>query len=219
MKHLLLSILVLSISNYFMAQTVVSGGIYQNTTWTTAGSPYLMTGSMVVFPNATLTIEPGVEVRVTPDYSFNTGNLRYLEIRGNLIAIGTDAAPITFKTTDASVLGQQTWAGIVIKGSQGGNVQMDRFRLFDSFQGIYNDIVEPGVAYNWTNCQFKNNNYCVQLNAAMTYNNCLFGSKSGYGINPRQFLGASPKTNETSSRQPSNPCFWIGKGYLLFNKR
>lgn len=160
--------------NCFLAQTTVSGGIYQNTTWTVANSPYLMTGSMVVFPGVTLTIEPGVEVKVTPDYSFNTGNLRYLEVRGSLIAIGTDTAPITFKTTDVSIAGQQTWYGINIKGSQGGNVQLDRFRLHDSFYGIANDIAQPGVSYNWTNCQFKNNNYGVQLNANMIYEGCLF---------------------------------------------
>ena len=168
------SILILAFSGSFFAQTTVSGGIYQNTTWSAVGSPYLMTGSMVVFPGVTLTIEPGVEVRVTPDYSFNTGNLRYLEVRGTLVAVGTDAAPITFKTTDASILGQQTWYGINIKGSQGGNVQMDRFRLHDSFYGIANDISQPGVAYNWTNCQFKNNNYSIQLNADMSYTGCLF---------------------------------------------
>lgn len=189
----LFSILFITSSFLSFAQTNVSGGIYQNTTWTLAGSPYLMTGSMVVFPNATLTIEPGVEVRVTPDYSFNTGNFRYLEVRGTLIAIGTDTAPITFKTTDASILGTQTWAGIVIKGSQGGNVQMDRFRLHDSFQGIYNDIAEASTTYNWTNCQFKNNNYSVQLNAAMIYNNCLF-ENNGVG-QAAQIIGGSLTAN------------------------
>ena len=174
MFRFLCSLLIVSICLTNFAQTTVSGGIYQNTTWTAVGSPYLMTGSMVVFPGVTLTIEPGVEVLVTPDYSFNTGNLRYLEIRGTLIAIGTDTAPIVFKTTDASTLGQQTWYGINIKGSQGGNIQMDRFRLHDSFYGIANDISQPGVSYNWTNCQFKNNNYGIQINADLVYNNCLF---------------------------------------------
>ena len=174
MFRFLSSLLFVSICLTNFAQTTVSGGIYQNTTWTETGSPYLMTGSMVVFPGVTLTIEPGVEVLVTPDYSFNTGNLRYLEIRGTLIAVGTDTAPIVFKTTDASILGQQTWYGINIKGSQGGNIQMDRFRLHDSFYGIANDISQPGVSYNWTNCQFKNNNYGIQLNADLVYNSCLF---------------------------------------------
>jgi hypothetical protein len=32
------------------SQTQVSGGIYQNTTWTAASSPYIVTGSIVVFP-------------------------------------------------------------------------------------------------------------------------------------------------------------------------
>lgn len=190
----LFSLLFITSTFLCFAQTNVSGGIYQNTTWTLAGSPYLMTGSMVVFPNATLTIEPGVEVRVTPDYSFNTGNFRYLEVRGTLIAIGTDTAPITFKTTDASILGQQTWYGINIKGSQGGNVQLDRFRLHDSWQGIYNDISQPGVTYNWTNCQFKNNNYSVQLNADMNYNNCLF-ENNGVGQAAQILYGSLTATN------------------------
>jgi len=68
------------------AQTLVSGGIYSNTTWTKANSPYLA-DTVVVFPNVTLTIEPGVVVTVR-------GNL---EIRqATLIAEGTATDSITF---------------------------------------------------------------------------------------------------------------------------
>lgn len=156
------------------SQTVVNGGIYQNTTWTLANSPYLMTGSVVVFPGKTLTIEPGVQVLVTPDFSGSTGNFRYLEVRGSLVAVGTDQAPITFEPTDPTNPGFPTWTGITIKGSQGGSFQLDRFRLNNALYGLYNDIVEPGVTYNFTNCQFKNNQYSIQLNADMVYQNCLF---------------------------------------------
>jgi hypothetical protein len=173
MKTIAVAILSLFSITLF-AQTNVSGGIFQNTTWSLSGSPYIVTGSIVVFPGKTLTIEPGVEVLVTPDYSFNTGNLRYIEIRGALVAIGTDQAPITFKSAANDSVGLFTWMGINIKGSQGGTVQMDRFKLFDSFYGLYNDIAEQGVTYNFTNCHFRNNNYSIQLNADMNYSNCLF---------------------------------------------
>ena len=82
------------------AQTNVSGGIYQNTTWTLAGSPYMVTGSIVIFPNRTLTIEPGVQIICTADTTFNTGNFIYLEVRGTLIADGTSNIPVVFKSTN-----------------------------------------------------------------------------------------------------------------------
>jgi len=67
-------------------QTIVSGGIYSNTTWTKANSPYI-SNSVVVFPNVLLTIEPGVTVRVNG----------VLEIReSQLIAIGNSMDSITF---------------------------------------------------------------------------------------------------------------------------
>lgn len=194
MKLINTVLLIFLFTNSFIAQTNVAGGIYQNTTWTAANSPYIMTGSMVVFPGVTLTIEPGVIVKVTPDYSFNTGNLRYLEIRGSLIAIGTDTNPIIFTTDEATPFQTQTWQGINIKGSQGGNVQMDRFHLERSWYGIYNDIAQPGVSYNWTNCQFKNNNYSVQLNADMVYDGCLF-QENGVGQAAQILYGSLTANN------------------------
>lgn len=170
----LFSIFCISLSLSALGQTNVSGGIYQNTTWNLAGSPYLVTSSIVVFPGKTLTIEPGVEVKITPDYSFNTGNLRYIEIRGSLVALGTQNAPIIFRSASNEIQGSHSWMGINIKGSQGGTFQMDNFKLFDSFYGLYNDVSEPGVSYNFTNCHFKNNNYAIQLNADMNYTNCIF---------------------------------------------
>ena len=45
------------------ADTEVIGNIPFNKTWTKADSPYLLKGDVKVKNQATLTIEPGVEVR------------------------------------------------------------------------------------------------------------------------------------------------------------
>src|SRR5437868_5969633 len=70
------------------AQTYVSGGIYSDATWFKANSPYIVTDNIVVFPNVTLTIEPGVTVKFADGKS--------IEIRqANLIALGTAFDSIT----------------------------------------------------------------------------------------------------------------------------
>ncbi len=46
------------------ASTFVSGGIAGDTTWNLSGSPYVIGGSLVVPQGATLTIEPGVVVKL-----------------------------------------------------------------------------------------------------------------------------------------------------------
>ncbi|NDB35606.1 MAG: hypothetical protein EB023_09765 [Flavobacteriia bacterium] len=192
MKTLLLFFSIL-VSSVFVAQTTVSGGIYNNTTWNLAGSPYLVTGSIVVFPNRTLTIEPGVEVIVTADNTFNTGNFIYLEVRGTLIANGTSNAPIVFTSTDTTT-GFYNWEGIRIKGSQGGTVQMNQFELHNTWYGIYNDISQPGVSYVFDECYFRSNQYGLQLNADMVYNNCIFES-NGVGQAAQISYGSLTATN------------------------
>src|SRR3954468_841738 len=67
-KHLLLAIFVLSTSILAKSQTNVSGNIPGNTTWTKAGSPYILTGNVGVRTGYTLTIEPGVTIERDGDY-------------------------------------------------------------------------------------------------------------------------------------------------------
>jgi len=69
-KIALLSIIILNVIS-MQAQTNVSGGIYQNATWSLAGSPYIVNGSIVVFPGVTLNIQPGVEIRIIDNATGN----------------------------------------------------------------------------------------------------------------------------------------------------
>jgi len=68
--------------------TDVGGIISTNTTWTLAGSPYIVTSNILVSAGARLTIEPGVTVK------FNAG--KSMQIDGELIARGTSASRVTF---------------------------------------------------------------------------------------------------------------------------
>ena len=125
MKKLLLLLVFLSGFASAYAQTNVSGGIFSSTTWTLANSPYIMTGPVVVFPNVTLTIEPGVVVKIK-EKSTNTSEQVYLELRGKLVAKGTSASPISFIPENTPTLGTDfIWQGIWIKSVQGGSIDMD----------------------------------------------------------------------------------------------
>ncbi|MCJ7554980.1 MAG: T9SS type A sorting domain-containing protein [Ignavibacteriaceae bacterium] len=82
------------------AQTNVSGLISTNTTWSFAGSPYIVTGNVLVDQTAELSIEPGVTVK------FNAGTS--IHIDGALLAIGTDVSKIIF-TSNASTPQPGDW--------------------------------------------------------------------------------------------------------------
>lgn len=68
-------------------QTNVGGVIAANTIWTTAGSPFNLTGDLSIASGATLTIQPGVTV--------NGGGHR-LDVVGTLDAAGVAGTPVTF---------------------------------------------------------------------------------------------------------------------------
>jgi hypothetical protein len=69
--------------------TNVSGVISQDTTWSTANSPYNFTNKALVKQGVTLTIQPGVTVNL---------NGYYIEINGTLAARGTSNNPIQFNS-------------------------------------------------------------------------------------------------------------------------
>jgi RHS repeat-associated protein len=101
------------------AATHISTTTYtSNTTWSTAGSPYILDGNVTVAAGATLTIDPGVVVK------FN-GTLRQLIVNGTLTAVGTAGSHITFTSyQDDSVGGDSNGDGSATQGQPGQWMQI-----------------------------------------------------------------------------------------------
>ncbi|MEI2692106.1 MAG: right-handed parallel beta-helix repeat-containing protein [Anaerolineae bacterium] len=86
-----------------------SGTITADEIWCAIDSPHQMTGDVIVAPNATLTVEPGVMVKGATTVE--------LQVQGHLAAIGTPTQPITF--TSAADTAYNQWSGLVFDGGTG----------------------------------------------------------------------------------------------------
>ncbi len=203
--------LFVSVSTIY-SQTNVSGGIYTNTVWTLANSPYIMTGSVVIFPGKTLTIEPGVEVRVQGNDP-NTGLQLYLEVRGTLNATGTAAAPILF-ISDIPNETYYTWQGINIKGDQGGDVILNHITLKNTMYGI-NDNVATTDTLALTGCNFMYNNYAIWLNTNVKLDSCTF-TYNGVGVGVMMVSGSVTANHCLFDHNYAN-LTTIANGMYLYN--
>ena len=111
--------------------TNVSGAITANTTWTTSGSPYTVTGTVTVNATKTLTIQAGVTVK------FNAGTS--LVVNGILSAVGTSSKKIIFTSSAATpapgnwsridfnstgTASQLTWATVSYGGASGDEIHI-----------------------------------------------------------------------------------------------
>lgn len=130
-----------------LAATEISESINKDTTWTLAGSPYLITDyiSVGAISTSTLTIEPGVIVKFEPDTR--------LSIFGSLIAEGTEAEPIYFTSarnddiggdtnedgTDTTPSSSDDWAINVFDSPESrlAHVELSYLRSFAGHQSVF----------------------------------------------------------------------------------
>ncbi len=88
------------------ADTTYVSGLIVNQSWTSAESPYVMTGDILI---AGLTVYPGVEILAGGNYEF--------QVAGVINAIGNEQNPILFSTISSVA----SWKGILFQNSNPGS--------------------------------------------------------------------------------------------------
>ncbi len=158
---------LLAVSAAFMAfvcgcsrtpESVVGKGIIkEDTVWR---GRVIVTGDVMVDKGATLTVEPGTEIRFrridekSPENLFGVDSPYYpaaeLIIRGRLIARGKPGKEIIF-TSDAVDARPADWGAVNFLGSDGSVVEYARFLC------AYNGIHAHGSTLTVRHCQFVRN--------------------------------------------------------------
>lgn len=138
--------------------TYVEGIIAQDTIWTLVDSPFVVSNDVIVTSDATLTIEPGVEVRFGGDFS--------LIVNGAIVAKGTSNRMIHFTTNDPE--NHAFWRTILLNGSRSSSLiyciveygtngtTVDNGSLEMQYNVIDSNL-ENGIAINSGDLTAKNN--------------------------------------------------------------
>jgi len=151
MRHICLSIVtllsalaigtLLSTSAYATPSIIpVSGNISINTTWTN-GNIYYVTGDTTVLSGVTLTIQPGVIVKLRPDCR--------LIIDGKLVAAGTASQPIYFTSYRDDSVGGDTDGGGSSSGESGDWNWIQFNAISDDASLIEHAVIRYGGGKSW----------------------------------------------------------------------
>jgi len=136
--------------------TYVKGIISTDTAWTLANSPYILTAPTLVESGATLTVEPGVEVR------FAEGSK--LTVEGRLQAVGTSSNKIKF-TADLKTSSQ----GISVSSGTLQYVEIDKISAGFSNAQISNSDFSESSGFGFGNSTISNSNFT--RNKALSFTN------------------------------------------------
>jgi hypothetical protein len=154
----------------------VTENITQDTTWGTSGSPYIIESDIQVYPNTTLTVEPGVEVVIHVGAS--------LIIGGELIARGEPTNFIIFNSNVTIPAGGQP-AGIIFESTAARANFLGDFKPIFSYDHTNRElklIYESGSILEY--CQFSGLPTAIELNGSYPYisNNLITGCPRGIRI-------------------------------------
>jgi hypothetical protein len=200
LRILIISMLLFSLFpnfNKVKAQggTVVSGPILTDTVWTKDHSPYNISEKIQVAENATLTIEPGVEVE---------GGT--IELWGNLKAAGTKENPVIFKRININDVNYNNGEAI--------NIELD----FVFSKGMYLTSYSTNGLLKISNSKFQEA-YLVSGNTSLIEHN-LFVKSFVYLANDYYSKLMSIQDNSFyQSEIAYNNALWVFKNNNLYSSK
>jgi hypothetical protein len=153
---------LLLLGGHGLADTLVQGTV--SGVWSNALSPYRLIDTCTVPAGQSLTIEPGVIVKIDSGYS--------LEVYGTVTAVGTPAAQITFKSRWPS----NYWKQIFIQAGGGADSRFSYCNFTDATNAVYLQAYRASVtvATEFQNCNFSNCvGWCVYL-AGYAYSTTVY---------------------------------------------
>ena len=170
MRTVLLSIAVLVVAATALAQTYVTENITTDTTWDIAGSPYVVQGEVRVISPHTLTVEPGVTVKMDSMAQLTPYN------GGVLHAVGTEGNEILFTSVEDTPA-PNDWYGVVLRQSSAS--VMTHCVVEYGRNNIYANQCDPTI----TNCtiRFAENSGILNEVSSTTITGCLV-TENGTGV-------------------------------------
>jgi hypothetical protein len=168
-KILIFLVIILFQIGFVFSQTEVSGGIYSNATWDITNSPYIVIDDIVVFPDVTLTVNPGVVIKIDDG--------KNISIRGCLWANGAIGDSIYFTSSSTSPT-LNSWYGIQIENTLGGSANLKYCIVSYSTYGFSVECCNTGGPFNISNSNFRYNNQGISnysgSSTPVYVDNCLF---------------------------------------------
>jgi parallel beta-helix repeat protein len=180
----LVLVCVLSTIGLADAATLHSGSITSDETWTPAGNPHIINGLTGVTNGATLTIEPGVEVRFNENAtnpSLIIGHAGEDDPSGRLIAQGTESQKIIF-TSNAASPQPGDWSHILFWASASDDSIIEHAVLeYGGSHGMIDiDSSNPTIR----NCIIRYGSLGIySYHSTSEISGCRFEENEGYGIN------------------------------------
>ena len=162
--------------------TYVWGTITHDTDWTLVDNPFIISDNITVVSGATLTIEPGVQVRFGQDFS--------IIVNGGIVADGTVDRPILFTSNNLNAI-TGDWGTILINGAQQSSITNCTIEYGTS--GI---TLQSGSLNLQNNIITSNMNGTVVNGGSATIENNMMVNNTACGIN---IVGGSQVTVENNT--------------------